>query len=206
MSTKSKLRKGTRRSKHRGGAEIFEGAPVNYSLSGDWSSRMSLGQGSDYFKYHQGQHGGNAPYPQSFESSLPGPLRGPALMNDLDRSFRDISGLKDQAGGRRRRRGPCMSRRGGRRSRRGGRRSRRSRRGGSRRSRRSRRGGASRRRTGCVGGRRTRRRRRGGALGYSPYGSNTMLLDNPTAYAQAGLNPEWKTDVAFVDAKIRDTQ
>ena len=57
-----------------------------------------------------------------------------------------------------------------------------------------------------MGGRRTRRRRRGGALGYSPYGSNTMLLDNPTAYAQAGLNPEWNTDVAFVDAKIRDTQ
>jgi len=194
MSTKSKLRKGTRRLKRRGGAEIFEGAPTNYSLSGDWSSRMSLGQGADYFKYHQGQHGGDAPYPQSFESSLPGPLRGPALLNSLDTSFRDISGLKDQAGGRRSRRGGSRrSRRGGsRRSRRGG--SRRSRRGGSRRSRRSRRGG------------RRRSRRRGGALGYSPYGSNPMLLDNPTAYAQAGLNPEWKTDVAFVDAKIRDTQ
>ena len=198
---KSKLRKGTRRSKHRGGAEIFEGAPVNYSLSGDWSSRMSLGQGSDYLKYHQGQHGGNAPYPQSFESSLPSSLRGPALLNGLDTSFRDISGLKDQAGGRRRRR----TRRGG--SKRGC--SRRARRGGSRRARRggSRRGGAGRPGiSSCVGGRRTRRRRRGGALGYSPYGSNTMLLDNPTAYAQAGLNPEWNTDVAFVDAKIRDTQ
>jgi hypothetical protein len=33
-----------------------------------------------------------------------------------------------------------------------------------------------------------------------------MLLSSPTQYAQAGLNPEWKTDVAFTDAKIRDTQ
>jgi hypothetical protein len=33
-----------------------------------------------------------------------------------------------------------------------------------------------------------------------------MLLDSSTAYAQAGLNPEWKTDVAFTQAKIRETQ
>jgi hypothetical protein len=33
-----------------------------------------------------------------------------------------------------------------------------------------------------------------------------MLLDSQKAYAQAGLNPEWKTAVEFTDAKIRDTQ
>ena len=33
----------TRRNRSRKGGE----APVNYSLSGDWSSRMSLGQGAD---------------------------------------------------------------------------------------------------------------------------------------------------------------
>jgi hypothetical protein len=33
-----------------------------------------------------------------------------------------------------------------------------------------------------------------------------MLLSSPTAYAQAGLNPQWKTDVAFDLAKVRDTQ
>jgi hypothetical protein len=33
-----------------------------------------------------------------------------------------------------------------------------------------------------------------------------MLLDSQKAYAEAGLNPEWKTDVAFTDAKIRETQ
>ena len=36
--------------RRRGGAE---GAPVNYHLSGSWPSRMSLGQGADYFKYHE---------------------------------------------------------------------------------------------------------------------------------------------------------
>jgi hypothetical protein len=33
-----------------------------------------------------------------------------------------------------------------------------------------------------------------------------MLLSGPRAYAEAGLNPEWKTAVEFTDAKIRDTQ
>ena len=52
---RSTRRRSTRR---RGGADALSGAPVNYHLSGDWSSRMSLGQGADYFKYHEGQHGG----------------------------------------------------------------------------------------------------------------------------------------------------
>jgi hypothetical protein len=43
-------------------------------------------------------------------------------------------------------------------------------------------------------------------MGYAPFPSSGMLLSSPKAYAQAGLNPEWKTDVAFTDAKIRDTQ
>jgi hypothetical protein len=54
--------------------------------------------------------------------------------------------------------------------------------------------------------RKTHKRRRGGALGYAPFPSNGMLLDSSKAYAQAGLNPEWKTDVAFTDAKIRESQ
>jgi hypothetical protein len=40
----------------------------------------------------------------------------------------------------------------------------------------------------------------------SPFPSQGMLLDSQRAYAEAGLNPEWKTDIAFTDAKIRDTQ
>jgi hypothetical protein len=79
------------------------GAPVDYSLAGSWSSKMSLGQGTDFFKYHAGQHGGEAPYPGAVaDSSLPASLRGPAHLSGLDKAFTDISGLKDQAGGRRR--------------------------------------------------------------------------------------------------------
>ena len=186
---KRTYRKGKPRrvTKRKGGASI-EGAPLGYSLSDDWSSRMSHGQGGDYLKYHVGQHGGEAPYPQSFDSALPPALRGPALLNGLDQSFVDIKGMTDQAGGRRRcscRRSCKHKRRSNRRPRHRSRRNRRS----NRRSRRSR-----------------RSRRRGGSLGYSPYGANPMLLDSATAYAQAGLNPEWKTDVAFTDAAIRDTQ
>jgi hypothetical protein len=33
-----------------------------------------------------------------------------------------------------------------------------------------------------------------------------MLLNSSRQYTQAGLNPEWKTDVAFASAKIRNTQ
>jgi hypothetical protein len=33
-----------------------------------------------------------------------------------------------------------------------------------------------------------------------------MLLSGPKAYAQAGLNPEWRTAVEFTDAKIRESQ
>ena len=50
-----KQRKSQRRS--RGGAAL-SGAPLSFSLSGDWSSKMSQGQGGDYLKYHVGQHGG----------------------------------------------------------------------------------------------------------------------------------------------------
>jgi hypothetical protein len=33
-----------------------------------------------------------------------------------------------------------------------------------------------------------------------------MLLSSPKQYAQAGLNPEWRTAVEFTDAKIREGQ
>ena len=164
-----------RRTRRRGGAENLVGAPLDYKLAGEWSSRMSHGQGGDYLKYHQGQHGGNAPYPESFNSPLDPSLRGPAMLHGLDGAFRQINTLNDQTGGKRRRR----SRR-------------------RRHSRRSRRKSCSRRRR--------RSRRKGGSLGYSPYGTNPMLLESPAAYAEAGLHPGWKTDVALEDANIRQGQ
>lgn len=172
-------RRSTRR---RGGADELSGASVNYHLSGSWPSRMSLGQGADYFKYHEGQHGGAAlgmgPFPEAVLSpGLPEALRGPAHIGGIDKAIADVRGLKDQAGGKRRKH-----------------------RKGSKKHNKSRKHSRKHRKT------HRRHRRNGGALGYAPFPSSGMLLSSPTAYAQAGLNPEWKTDVAFTDAKIRETQ
>ena len=176
-------RRSTRRStRRRGGADALSGAPVNYHLSGSWPSQMSLGQGADYFKYHEGQHGGAAlgmgPFPEAVLSpGLPEALRGPAHIGGIDKAIADVRGLKDQAGGKRRKH-----------------------RKGSKKHNKSRRHSRKHRKT------HRRHRRNGGALGYAPFPSSGMLLSSPRAYAEAGLNPEWKTDVAFTDAKIRETQ
>jgi len=146
---------------------------------------MSLGQGADYFKYHQGQHGGlgglgGAPLSAITGSGLPDALRGPAHVGGIDRAMTDIRGLSD---------GPSVLdgvqsvKTGGRR----------------RRSRRH-------RNKSKKGSRSRRNKKRGGALGFAPFPSAGMLLNSPTQYAQAGLNPQWKTDVAFDLSKVRDTQ
>lgn len=168
-----------RHSRRRGGM-----APVSYHLSGSWPSRMSLGQGADYFKYHEGQHGGAAAFPAAVVSSgLPEALRGPAHIGGIDKAIADVRGLKDQAGGKRRKHRKSHKRSGSKKH---------SKRSGSKRH--------SKRHS------KTHRRRRGGALGYAPFPSAGMLLSSPKAYAEAGLNPEWKTAVEFTDAKIRATQ
>lgn len=255
-------RRSLRNRRRNGGSE---GAPVNYSLSGSWPSRMSLGQGADYFKYHEGQHGGGAlsygAFPAAVESTgLPADLRGPAHIGGIDKAIADVRGLCDppncpgseqlKIGGARRNKNRRSLRN---KSRRGGdRRNRRSmrnksRRGGNRLSMRNRKNNAAVNAavnavTNAVvaenaaavanvaaananvaanvsvaamnapasGGRNRRSmrraRRNGGALGYAPFPSAGMLLSSQKAYAEAGLNPEWKTDVAFTDAKIRNTQ
>ncbi len=178
---KSKSRRHTRRrsTRRRGGM-----APVSYHLSGSWPSRMSLGQGADYFKYHEGQHGGAAPFPGSIGQMLPQELRSPAHVGGIDKAMNDIAGLKDQAGGKRKRRST-------------------KRKGSKRRvsKRHSKRHSRKHRKT-----HRRHRRSGGSALGYAPFPSTGMLLSSNKAYAEAGLNPEWKTAVEFTDAKIRDTQ
>ena len=228
-----------RRTRRRGGSDALSGASVKYHLSGSWPSRMSLGQGADYFKYHEGQHGGALSYgafPGAVLSpGLPESLRGPAHVGGIDKAIADVAGLRDPpyTGGNRKSRRKNRDR---------------SRRKNRDRSRRKTRGGRKNKAIGnmnaevnaevvnaevanvnavnanmnaevanvnavnavkvatnaVVGGR--RRRRKGGALGYAPFPTQGMLLDSQRAYAQAGLNPEWKTDVAFTDAKIRDTQ
>ncbi len=185
---KSRKMKHTRRSRRtlrvrrrRGGS-----APVAYSLSGSWPSRMSLGQGQDFFKYHEGQHGGAAPYPMSVEGSgLPDALRGPAHLSGIDQAMSDIRGLRDdnQMGGRRRRHKKSHKK--------------------SKKSKKSHKKGRKSSKKHRKSHRRTRRR--GGALGYAPVSAPGMLLSG-REYAQAGLNPEWKSAIEFTDANIRDTQ
>ncbi len=173
MKHKSHKRKHTRR--RHGGV-----APLNYSLAGDWSSRMSLGQGGDFLKYHEGQHGGSAPYPASVSGAiLPEAMRGPAMVDGTMKAYADVAGLRDemphQAGGKRRK--------------------------GGKKSRKSRKGGKKSHRKHRKSLRRTHRKRRGGMASVS---APTMLL-NKAGYEQAGLNPEMRgAAVEFDMAKVRD--
>ena len=184
-----------RHSRKEGGA-ILASAPLSYSLAGDWSSKMSTGQGGDFLKYHVGQHGGalgGAPLSE-MGGALPQAMRGPAMLGGLDNAFRGIEGLKDQAGGKRRkhsrrkhsRRKHSARRKSSKRSKKHS---------GSRRksSKRSKKNGAKRRRT---------RRSKGGALGYAPLSAGAMLLD-ASGYARAGMTPEWKGGVEFDAATAR---
>ena len=176
-----KAQKKQRRSRRHRGGDALQGASVNYALAGSWPSKMSLGQGTDFFQYHKGQHGGSAPLSAIEHSMLPSNLRAAAHIGGLDAAIDYSRQFKDQAGGRRTRRKH-----------------------GSRRHHHSRR---------CHhGGKRTsqrkqrkQRRSRGGALEYAPFPNKGMLL-NDQMYAQAGLSPSWKSDIAFADAKIRDSQ
>jgi hypothetical protein len=152
---------------------------------------MSLGQGTDYFKYHEGQHGGGLSYgrfPEAvLDPGLPAALRGPAHIGGIDKAIADVRGLSDApnattTGGKRRK-----SRKGSKRHHKGSKKHHKGRRHSKKH-------------------RKTHRRRSGGSLGYAPFPSSGMLLDSQKAYAQAGLNPEWKTAVEFTDAKIRETQ
>jgi hypothetical protein len=190
---KTHRRRHSRRNTRRhGGAAMLNGAPLNYS--DDWSSKMSNGQGADFLKYHVGQHGGaqlaGTELSAVTNSALPASLRGPAHIGALDRSFADIAGLKDQAGGKRRKH--KRSRRHRKSSKKHARRSRRSKGGKSRKHSRRQRKSA----------RRSRRSQGGAALGYAAFPSAGMLLDS-AGYAKAGLTPEWKAGVEFDAAKIR---
>ena len=187
-SRKSQRKHKSRRSRRHGrsrrsrGGAALSGAPLAHSLAGDWSSKMSAGQGGDFLKYHAGQHGGalaGAPLSAVDSSALPSALRGPAHIGGLDKAFSDVAGLRDQAGGKRRR-----TRHHKKHGKKHGKKS--SKRRSTRRTRRTRRN----------------RKSNGGAIGYAPFGSATMLLDS-AGYSKAGLTPQWSSGVEFDAAKMR---
>ena len=155
---------------------MLSGASLNYNLAGSWPSKMSMGQGGDYLKYHEGQHGGaltGAPVAALGGDLISSEMRGPAHLGGLDAAFRGIAGLKDQAGGRRRK----GSRKGSRKGKKGSRKGKK----GSRKGKKGSRKGSRKNRS---------RRSRGGALGYASFPSSGMLLKGDD-YARAGLNPSY---------------
>ena len=189
-----------RQSRKEGGA-MLNGAPLSYSLANNWSSMRSQSQGGDFLKYHMGQHGGalaGASLSAIDSSVLPSPMRGPAMLGGLDKAYADIAGLRDQAGGKRRKN---MKKHGGSR-RKDSKRSKKN--GGSRRK--SRKNGGSRRKSSKKNGgsrrKRSTRRSKGGALGYAPVSEGTMLLDS-AAYQRAGLNPDNGVEIAAAAARQR---
>jgi len=101
---RSQRQRRTRR--HQGGSHALMGAPLSQSLAGGWSSKMAAGQGSDFMKYHGGQHGGflaGAPVGVIGREGLPSSMQGAAMTASTMKAYADIAGLKDQAGGRRKR-------------------------------------------------------------------------------------------------------
>ncbi len=149
---------------------------------------MSLRQGGDYLKYHEGQHGGamlqGADLSALGGEGLPSNLRASAHLGGLDRACGEIQGLKDQAGGRHK----SKKNKKGKKSRKS--------KSKSKKSRKSK--GKSKKRT----HRRRHHRRRGGAMGYAPFPSQGMLLDSTIQYAKSGQHPLWN-DVEVAAANAR---
>lgn len=177
-SQKNRKHGGSRRQRRHGGAAVFEGAPLSYQLQD-----QALAQGADFLSYHKGQHGGANPLALTpldaiNNSALAGQLRGPAMLGGIDKAFADIAGLRDQQGGKHRRRRSKRSKKGG------------------KRSKRSKRSGKKSRRT---------HRTKGGAMGFAPFPSQGMLL-SPAQTARAGLSEGWADAVEFDAAKMRSAE
>ena len=185
-------RKAHRRTRrHRGGM-----APVDYVNKQPMI--LNLAQGRDFARYHEGQHGGMAPYPGGVVSSmLPGDLTASARVSGTLAALNEASKFQD--GGRKRRRSGSRKHRGGvlvpwGGSRKGRRASRKNRRNSSCRSRKSRRNSRKNRRN----SRRNSRRNQYGGASYNLAVDAPMVV--PESYKmlipdslrqQAGLHPEW---------------
>lgn len=178
MAKKSRKQKRNRmrHSRRRGGMAPIRGE----DLAGSYSSKMSLGHGQDFFKYHQAQHGGEAPVSVLGGEFLPKSLEQAAGTASLSRAMDEIAGMRDQSGGRRK-----------------------SRRSKSRRSK-SHRSKSRRSKSHRSKSRRdkSRRHRGGAALSFSPFPSRGMILDSGLV-DKAGLNPGWRGGVEFDAAAKR---
>jgi len=177
----------------RGGSNLgASAAPLQYSLAGDWSSKMAQGLGGDYLKYHVGQHGGQrgGVAPVGDTGVMDASLRGPAMLAGQDQAFAAIVGLKDQAGGKRSKRSKSAKR------------SKRSK--SAKRSKSSKRSKSAKRSKRSKSAKRSKRSKktRGGSLAYAPFDGKGMLLSQ-SDYAKAGLSPSWSSNVEFNAASAR---
>ena len=174
---RSQRQRRTRR--HQGGSHALMGAPLSDSLAGGWSSKMAAGQGGDFMKYHAGQRGGflaGAPVSVIGSEGLPSSMQGAAMTAGTMRAYADIAGLKDQTGGRRKRKNKKSKKQ---------------------RKSRSKRSKSQRR----TRQRRTRSKQSGGwKLDFSPVSAAGMLLSD---YSKTGLSPQWNGGVEFSAAAAR---
>jgi hypothetical protein len=98
-----------------GGYESVPGSVNGNSMAS--MRAQSLAQGEQFAALHKNQHGGGldaGPFPGAViaPSVLPENLHASARVAPLDAAIKEIQGLKDQSGGRRRRRGGKKSRKG----------------------------------------------------------------------------------------------
>ena len=108
MSKKMKRGRKVSRRRMRGGAHIAPASLGDTSMSA--SSRMSMGQGTDYLRLHQGQHGGAAvslaaAAPMGYTGMLDDSLRATARVGVLDQSMDAIQGMQDGGARRKKARG-----------------------------------------------------------------------------------------------------
>ncbi len=205
MAKKSmKQRKGSRKSRkmtyRKSRREIIGGfiAPVNM---GNPVMEESLAQGRSFASYHAGQHGGVADYPTSVSAGpfLSGSMASQAGVAGLDSKWAEIAGMRDQAGGKRRKSRKAkkskksrkaMKSRKAKKSRKASRKSRKA-------SRKSRKG-SRKHRKGSRKHRKGSRKQRGGVAGASD--SYMLLSGSLASKAEAGMSPEWslaKDPMAF---------
>ncbi len=154
-----------------------------------------LKQGQEFLKANQAMHGGaalgGADYGDAFSGSplIPSDMAGAARTAALDASFKEIAGMKDMEGGRRRRRASRKARSTRRKGRKAARKA----------SRKNRKASRKASRKNRKASRKMNRKMRGGAaVTYLPadFGAKEMLLES---YQGAGLNPEWKAAEANPD-------
>jgi len=177
-------------------------SPVDYSNPGPM--KLNLAQGNQFLNYHSGQHGGSAvtsgysAYPGavtegSFTSGVP---LDSARQTGLMAAYRDIAGLKDQAGGyKKNRKGSRKNKKSSRKNKKSSRKNKKSSRKNKKSSRKTRkmyrkqRGGDFVRWGGA-------RRHVGGSMqdmeNPMSVAESTKMLISPQMQAQTGLNPEWK--------------